>query len=109
MVFHRMDYHYEFTQTHIIEHLTSVQFFCNTNNAIRHISINTSFISGLSISTEEFTKSGITKPNITCIERFTIHSTNFSSGKFVPIYILLTVRMSIRCHHIFTDNECYSF
>ena len=104
-----MDYFNEFTQTHIIEHLTSVQFICNVDNAIRTISINTRFISGLIISTEDFTKNGITKTKTTYIERFVMHSTNFSSEKRVPIDVLLTVHMNVHCHHIFSNNECYSF
>ena len=104
-----MDYFNEFIQTHIIEHLTSVQFICNVDNAIRTIAINTRFISGLIISTEDFIKNGITKAKTTHIEMFVMHSTNFSSEKCVPIDVLLTVHMNVHCHHIFTNNECYSF
>ena len=90
-----MDYPNEFTQTHIIEHLTSVQFISNINNAIRTISINACFISGLIISTEDFTKSGINETKMTHIARFVMHSTNFASEKCVPIDILLTVHMNV--------------
>lgn len=38
-----------------------------------------------------------------------MHSTNFASEKCVPIDVLLTVHMNVHCHHIFTNNECYSF
>lgn len=51
-----MDYHNEFIQTPIIEHLTSVQFSCSIKGAIMNISINAFLTIGLIFPQKNFLK-----------------------------------------------------
>lgn len=75
IVSYYIDYHKEFTQTPVTEHLTFVQFFCIINSAVMNISIKAYLISGLVISTEEFSKSRIADLKITNMETFMIYNT----------------------------------